>query len=76
METARLVIALTLVGLLIIFTLQNTESIGVKVLFWDFEASGAIFVFMLVAAGILVGWVLRSFREPGGFNLFGRGHRE
>jgi uncharacterized integral membrane protein len=71
METARLVITLILIGLLIIFTLQNTESIGVDVLLWDIEASGAIFVFMLFAAGIVVGWVLRSLREPEGFNLFG-----
>ena len=71
LETARLLITLIVIGLLIIFTLQNTESIGVDLLFWEIEASGAIFVFLLFAAGIVVGWALRSLREPEGFNLFG-----
>ena len=71
METARLVGTLVVIGLLIIFTLQNTENIGVDVLFWEFEASGAIFVFVLLAAGVIIGWVLRSLREPGGMSILG-----
>lgn len=60
METARLVGALVLVGLVIIFTLQNTETIGVDILFWELDASGAIFVFLNFAVGVVVGWVLRG----------------
>lgn len=71
METARLVGTLVVIGLLIVFTLQNTENIGVDVLFWEFEASGAIFVFALLAAGVIIGWVLRSLREPGGLSILG-----
>lgn len=60
MDTIRLVGALVLVGLVIIFTLQNTETIGVDLLFWELDASGAIFVFLNFAVGVVVGWVIRG----------------
>jgi uncharacterized integral membrane protein len=65
-ETIRLVGILILILLVIVFTLQNTETIGVDILFWQLDASGAIFVFLNFAVGVLVGWVLRSRRAPGG----------
>jgi uncharacterized integral membrane protein len=76
METARLVVTIVVIGLLIVFTLQNTESVGVDILFWEIEASAVVFVFVLLAAGVIVGWVLRSLREPGGLSILGisRGH--
>lgn len=60
MDTIRLVGTLVLVGLVIVFTLQNTETIGVDLLFWELDASGAIFVFLNFAAGVVVGWLLRG----------------
>ena len=68
METVRLTGLLVLVALVIIFTLQNTETIGVDLLFWEIDASGAIFVFLNFAAGVLVGWILRSRNRPTGFH--------
>ena len=69
MDTVRLVGTLLLVGLVIIFTLQNTETIGVDLLFWELDASGAIFVFLNFAAGVVVGWLLRGRNR----NVFGFG---
>lgn len=60
MDTIRLVGTLLLVGLVIIFTLQNTETIGVDLLFWELDASGAIFVFLNFAVGVVVGWLIRG----------------
>ena len=60
MDTLRLVGTLILVGLVIIFTLQNTETIGVDLLFWELDASGAIFVFLNFSVGVVVGWVMRG----------------
>lgn len=60
METIRLLGMLGLVGLVIVFTLQNTETIGVDLLFWELDASGAIFVFLNFAVGVVVGWLLRG----------------
>jgi uncharacterized integral membrane protein len=71
METAKLVGTLVVIGLLIVFTLQNTESVGLDLLFWELEASAAFFVFILLALGVIVGWVLRSLREPGGLSILG-----
>jgi len=68
MGTIRLAGVLVLVALVIIFTLQNTETIGVDILFWQIDASGAIFVFLNFAVGVLVGWILRSRNRPGGFH--------
>jgi uncharacterized integral membrane protein len=68
MGTIRLAGVLVLVTLVIIFTLQNTETIGVDILFWEIDASGAIFVFLNFAIGVLVGWILRSRNRPGGFH--------
>lgn len=59
-DTLRLAGTLLLVMLVIVFTLQNTETIGVDLLFWELDASGAIFVFLNFAVGVVVGWVLRS----------------
>jgi uncharacterized integral membrane protein len=72
METLKLVGALALVGLVIIFTLQNTETIGVDLLFWELDASGAIFVFLNTAVGVVVGWVARGRNR----SILGFGGRE
>lgn len=68
-ETVKLTGTLVLVLLVVIFTLQNTETIGVDILFWELDASGALFVFICFAVGVVVGWVLRSRRGPGGFRI-------
>lgn len=67
-ETVKLTGALIVIGLVIIFTLQNTETIGVDILFWELDASGAIFVFLNFAIGVAVGWFLRSRHVAGGFH--------
>lgn len=61
-DSLRLVGTLVLVALVIVFTLQNTDTIGVNIFFWDLEASGAIFVFLNFAIGLAVGWFLRGRR--------------
>jgi uncharacterized integral membrane protein len=61
------VVAITL---LVVFTLQNTESVEMHILIWTFTASGAFLVLGASVLGFAVGWVLRSARGPG-FSLFG-----
>lgn len=70
--TLRLLGMLTSVALVIILTLQNTESLNIDVLFWDLETSRAIFLFLALAVGILAGWMLRARYESGDLNLLGR----
>ena len=45
-------------GLLIIvvlFTLQNTETVPISFLFWEFRISRALVIFMVFVIGVLVG---------------------
>lgn len=67
-DTVKLAGTLLLVGVVIVFTLQNTETIGVDILFWELDASGAIFVFLNFTIGVAVGWFLRSRRVEDGFH--------
>lgn len=63
--------AITLSALLIVvFTLQNSDSVEMRILIWSFTASGAFLVLVAVALGFIAGWVLRSARGHG-FDLFG-----
>ncbi|MEZ4553989.1 MAG: hypothetical protein AB7L91_10520 [Dehalococcoidia bacterium] len=56
--------------LIVIFTLQNTNSVEMHILIWSFTASGAFLVLVAVLLGFVAGWVLRSARGHG-FDLFG-----
>jgi len=56
--------------LIIIFTVQNTDDVEMRILIWSFTASGAFLVLVAVVLGFVAGWVLRSARGHG-FDLFG-----
>lgn len=44
----------------VIFTLQNSEVVSIKFLFWSFELSRALMIFLVLAAGILIGAFLSN----------------
>ncbi len=56
----KLVTVLTLAGLAIIFILQNVTVVEIKFLFWSLQMSRAIFMFLMMAIGIVIGWILQS----------------
>jgi len=56
----KLYFALTLLGLVLIFVLQNTEIVNIRFLFWQFAASRALLVFGIFLVGILGGYLLGS----------------
>jgi len=41
--------------LVVIFTLQNSDMVTIKFLFWSFELSRALMIFLVLTAGILIG---------------------
>jgi uncharacterized integral membrane protein len=49
--------------LIVIFTLQNTEIITVKLWFWHIETSKALLIVTTVAAGTVFGMLLPSIRK-------------
>lgn len=57
-------VRLILTGILLlavtIFAAQNTEIVEVEFLFWGLRLPRSILIFLLLAAGIVAGWILRS----------------
>lgn len=54
----KLILILTLLLLVVIFTAQNHEVVKVKFLFWSFEASSAFILFLDLLIGIIIGWAI------------------
>ena len=46
---------LGLLILVVLFTLQNTETVPISFLFWEFRISRALVIFMVFVVGVLVG---------------------
>ncbi len=56
-----LIIALLLT--VIIFTLQNTETVSIQFLFWQFSLSRALMLFLMLAIGIVLGFFLCAMQN-------------
>ncbi|MFW5792328.1 MAG: lipopolysaccharide assembly protein LapA domain-containing protein [Desulfohalobiaceae bacterium] len=56
----RMIIALTLLGIVVVFTLGNYKPVTVNLLFWNPSISLALLVFLLLACGVIIGYVLGS----------------
>jgi len=46
---------LGLLILVVLFTLQNTETVPISFLFWEFHISRALMIFMVFVIGVLAG---------------------
>ena len=54
------IISLVLAALTILFILQNIAVINISFLFWTFFISRSVLIFLVLLAGIVIGWLLRS----------------
>lgn len=59
---SKLVLALVLIGLVVLFAVQNYEVVQLRLLFWSVEMSRALLLFLVFATGIGLGWIVRSFK--------------
>lgn len=57
----KLFLGLALIGLIVLFTLQNTAVIELRFLFWKISMSRSLMVFFLVALGFSAGWLLSNW---------------
>jgi len=57
----KLGISLFLAFLAFIFISQNTEAVRVDFLTWSVEMSLVLLVFIILATGIIIGWLLNSY---------------
>lgn len=58
----KLITVFTLVGVIILFTVQNTEVVELQFLFWKLAMSRALLLFIILGIGIAVGWLLRGIK--------------
>ena len=52
---------LVIVALVTVFSVQNAAPVAVAFLFWKFEASLAVLVYLLVLLGIAIGTIVSSW---------------
>jgi len=55
---ASIIVALIIVLIIAIFSVQNAAPVSISFLFWQFQASLAIIIFLCVLSGIIVGSIL------------------
>ena len=60
----KLIASLVLIGLVVVFVVQNTEVLNVEFLIWSFEIRRVFLIFIVLGIGILVGWVLKRNPPP------------
>lgn len=59
----KLIIALILAGLVVVFIVQNVAVVEITFLFWSLAMSRSLLMFLVLAIGITVGWLLRGHFE-------------
>lgn len=57
----KLIFILILLCLVLVFVIQNASLIEIHFLFWKFYMSRALLLFLLLAVGIIIGWVLNGY---------------
>jgi len=59
LKSRLITIAIVLV-LVVIFILQNAQTVSVQLFFWEISTSRALMIFTILLAGIVVGWFGRG----------------
>lgn len=57
----KLVLSLTLIGLAVVFIIQNVTVVEIRFLIWTLSMSRSLLMFLLLAIGVLAGWLLHSY---------------
>ncbi|MDH3239748.1 MAG: LapA family protein [Alphaproteobacteria bacterium] len=63
-QTIRFWTGMTVLGLLVIFTIQNVTVVEVTFLLWTLKLPRAILLFLVFAAGTLCGWLFSRWHRP------------
>jgi len=56
----KMILGLILVILVVLFTLQNTEVVALRFLWWEFAMSRVLMFLLVFAVGLLTGFLLGS----------------
>ncbi|MBU0675057.1 MAG: LapA family protein [Proteobacteria bacterium] len=58
---SKLIFSLILVGLTVLFVIQNVAVVEISFLFWSASMSRSLLIFFLLALGIIIGWLMHSY---------------
>jgi len=50
---------IVLLGMMVIFAIQNTQTVKIQFLFWGFETSSVLTILVSFLIGVLVGWLMK-----------------
>jgi len=56
----KMYVTLTLLLLIVIFTVQNAAVVTVNFLFWKLDISRALLIFFVLVMGVIIGWISHS----------------
>lgn len=57
----KLILVLILSGLAVLFIVQNVAVVEIQFLIWSLSLSRSLLMFLLLAIGVVVGWLLHSY---------------
>lgn len=58
MQPFKIVILLIIIGLVAVFTFQNTQAVEVTLFFWSYELSVSLLLLATLILGVLLGMIL------------------
>ena len=53
---AKLILSVVVVGLVLLFVVQNVGAVEIRFLFWSFSASGSLLFLIIFFIGAALGW--------------------
>ena len=56
----KLISGMILAGLAVVFIIQNVAVMELRFLYWTLSMSGALLMFLILSAGIFLGWLLHA----------------
>ena len=56
----KLIVGTILIGLAVVFTIQNVTVTDLRFLFWTLTMSRAVLMFLILSVGIILGWLLHG----------------
>ena len=57
----KLMLSLSMVGMAVLFIIQNVTVVDLRFLFWTLSVSNALLISLTLSIGIILGWLLNSY---------------
>lgn len=61
MTYVKLIFSVVLVALVLIFAMENTQTVEIRFLAWAVSMPRALMIVVVLGIGLVAGWLLRSF---------------